>query len=243
MSVSGAGERVEPAGSDPGLGDVVPVRSDRCGLDELFQAYGIGEAERVCLALGPQWPRRWTASWRPSDGEVACAVRGPGVGAGGGMSAGPAHRLDGVDPERLNDRPERLICHRRPSLKPNLRRQVPARSLTRRKARLDGSPEPALASYKIVRPEGAPAGSRARSACTKAHGKQARRPPVFADEANIALPIIEDRHDPQRGTRLRQPETCALCLRFISSSDEPGHHQLLRIDYECCRSSADSGRV
>jgi hypothetical protein len=53
----------------------MPVRSDRCGLDELFQAYGIGEAERVRLALGPQWPRRWTATWRPSDGEVACAVR------------------------------------------------------------------------------------------------------------------------------------------------------------------------
>jgi hypothetical protein len=75
MSVSGAGERVEPAGSGPGLGDVVPVRSDRCGLDELFRAYGIGEAERAGLALGPQWPRRWTASWRRSDGEVACAVR------------------------------------------------------------------------------------------------------------------------------------------------------------------------
>jgi hypothetical protein len=31
--------------------DVVLVRSDRCGLDELFRAYGTGEAERGRLAL------------------------------------------------------------------------------------------------------------------------------------------------------------------------------------------------
>jgi hypothetical protein len=51
------------------------VRSDRCGLGELFLAYGIGEAERRRLALGPGWPRRWTGTWRVSGGEVACAVR------------------------------------------------------------------------------------------------------------------------------------------------------------------------
>jgi hypothetical protein len=54
---------------------VVPVRSDRCGLDELFLAYGTGEAERGRLALGPEWPRRWTGTWRAPGGEAACAVR------------------------------------------------------------------------------------------------------------------------------------------------------------------------
>ena len=57
------------------MSDVVPVRSDRCGLDELFLAYGTGEAERARLALGPGWPRRWTATWRVSGGDVVCAVR------------------------------------------------------------------------------------------------------------------------------------------------------------------------
>ena len=51
------------------------VQSDRCGLDELFLAYGTGGAERSRLALGPGWPRRWTATWRASVGEVTCAVR------------------------------------------------------------------------------------------------------------------------------------------------------------------------
>jgi hypothetical protein len=47
---------------------------------------------------------------------------------------GQPHRLDRVNAERLNDRPERLICHQRPSSKPNLRQQVPATSPTRRHA-------------------------------------------------------------------------------------------------------------
>lgn len=51
------------------------VRSDRCGLDELFLSYETGEAVRSRLALSPGWPRRWTATWRSSGGEVACAVR------------------------------------------------------------------------------------------------------------------------------------------------------------------------
>ena len=51
------------------------MRSDCCELDELFLGRGIGEAERGRLALGPQWPRQWTSTWRISDGEVACAVR------------------------------------------------------------------------------------------------------------------------------------------------------------------------
>ncbi len=54
--------------------DVVLVRSDRCGLDELFLAYGTGDAERARLALAPGWPRRWTAEWRSAGGEVASAV-------------------------------------------------------------------------------------------------------------------------------------------------------------------------
>jgi hypothetical protein len=31
----------------------VPVRSDRCGLEELFVSYETGDAERSRLALGP----------------------------------------------------------------------------------------------------------------------------------------------------------------------------------------------
>jgi hypothetical protein len=61
------------------MSDVVPVRSDRCGLDELFLGLGLGEAESGRLALGPQWPRRWTGTWRASGGEVTCAVRDLGL--------------------------------------------------------------------------------------------------------------------------------------------------------------------
>jgi len=57
------------------MSDVVPVRSDRCGLDDLFLAYGTGGAERARLALGPGWPRRWTATWQMPGGDVTCAVR------------------------------------------------------------------------------------------------------------------------------------------------------------------------
>src|SRR6266566_8892997 len=57
------------------MSDVVPVRSDCCGLDELFLAYGTGEAEHARLELGPEWPRRWTATWRVPGGDAASAVR------------------------------------------------------------------------------------------------------------------------------------------------------------------------
>jgi hypothetical protein len=57
------------------MSDMVPVRSDCCGLDELFLAYGTGEAEHARLELGPEWPRRWTATWRVPGGDVASAVR------------------------------------------------------------------------------------------------------------------------------------------------------------------------
>ena len=56
------------------MSDVGLVRSDRCGLDELFLAYGTGDAERGRLETGPGWPRRWTAAWRVSGGTVACAA-------------------------------------------------------------------------------------------------------------------------------------------------------------------------
>jgi hypothetical protein len=56
------------------MSDVVLVGSDRCGLDDLFLDYGT-EAERCCLDLGPGWSRRWTGTWRTSDGDLACAVR------------------------------------------------------------------------------------------------------------------------------------------------------------------------
>ena len=46
------------------MSDVGAVRSDRCGLDELFLAYEVGEAEHVRLELGPDWLRRWTTTWR-----------------------------------------------------------------------------------------------------------------------------------------------------------------------------------
>jgi hypothetical protein len=70
--------------SDAGL-----VRSDRCGLDELFLAHGTGDAERGRLALDPGWPRRWTAEWRSEGGEVACAA--------GDLDSVP---LDGCKPVR-----------------------------------------------------------------------------------------------------------------------------------------------
>jgi len=56
------------------MSDVVLVGSDRCGLDDLFLDYGTG-AERGRLGLGTGWPRRWTATWRTSGGDVACAAR------------------------------------------------------------------------------------------------------------------------------------------------------------------------
>jgi hypothetical protein len=56
------------------MSDVVPVGSDRCELDDLFLAYET-TAARGGLALGPGWPRRWTAAWRTSGGELACAAR------------------------------------------------------------------------------------------------------------------------------------------------------------------------
>jgi len=54
---------------------VLPVRSDCCGLDEMFLAYVPGQAERARLELGPGWTRRWTATWQVSGGDEVSLVR------------------------------------------------------------------------------------------------------------------------------------------------------------------------
>lgn len=53
----------------------IGVRSDRCGLEELFPAYVIDQAVWERLRLGPDRPRRWMGAWRTPNGEVGCAVR------------------------------------------------------------------------------------------------------------------------------------------------------------------------
>lgn len=53
----------------------MPVRSDRCGLDELFLTYETGAAERGRLALGPGWLRQWTATWQVPGGDEVSLVR------------------------------------------------------------------------------------------------------------------------------------------------------------------------
>ena len=57
------------------MSDVLPVRSDCCGLDEMFLAYVPGEAERARLELGPGWTQRWTATWQVSGGDEVSLVR------------------------------------------------------------------------------------------------------------------------------------------------------------------------
>src|SRR5215470_13008838 len=57
------------------MSDVLPVRSDCCGLDEMFLAYVPGEAERARLELGPGGTRRWTATWQVSGGDEVSLVR------------------------------------------------------------------------------------------------------------------------------------------------------------------------
>ena len=51
------------------------VQSDTCGLDELFSAHIASERSLGSLALGSQWPRRWSATWRTSVGELVCPTR------------------------------------------------------------------------------------------------------------------------------------------------------------------------
>jgi hypothetical protein len=51
------------------------LESDRCDLEQLFAPYEVSGTSRSCLALGPDWPLRWKASWRAQGGVVVCAVR------------------------------------------------------------------------------------------------------------------------------------------------------------------------
>ena len=71
------------------MSHVLPVRSDCCGLDEMFLAYVPGQAERARLELGPGWTRRWTATWQVSGGDEVSLVRDLGPVPGGGVRAGP----------------------------------------------------------------------------------------------------------------------------------------------------------
>ena len=66
------------------MSKAMPVRSDRCGLDELFLSYETGDAERARLALGPGWTRQWTATWQVPGGDEVSLVRdlGPAPVAG-----------------------------------------------------------------------------------------------------------------------------------------------------------------
>jgi len=57
------------------MSKAMPVRSDRCGLDELFLSYETGDAGRARLALGPGWTREWTATWQVSGGDEVSLVR------------------------------------------------------------------------------------------------------------------------------------------------------------------------
>jgi hypothetical protein len=61
------------------MSDVLPVRSDCCGLDEMFLAYVPGEAERARLELGPGWTGRWTATWQVSGRDEVSLVRDLGL--------------------------------------------------------------------------------------------------------------------------------------------------------------------
>jgi hypothetical protein len=57
------------------MSEAMPVRSDRCGLDELFLSFETGDAERARLALGPGWTRQWTATWQVPGGDEVSLVR------------------------------------------------------------------------------------------------------------------------------------------------------------------------
>jgi hypothetical protein len=52
------------------------MRSDRCGWEDLLALGGdVLTEDRDALALGPGWPRRWTARWKFEGGAVVCPVR------------------------------------------------------------------------------------------------------------------------------------------------------------------------
>lgn len=66
------------------MSNAIPVRSDSCGLDELFLAYDAGAADRARLELGPGWTRQWTVTWQVPGGDEVSLVRdlGPVPDAG-----------------------------------------------------------------------------------------------------------------------------------------------------------------
>src|SRR6266567_6445984 len=98
------------------MSKAVPVRSDRCGLDELFLSYEPGDAERARLALGPGWTRQWTATWQVPGGDEVSLVRDLGpVPVAGRRLARPSlhadrrrqrqvHPADSSTPARPDDR-------------------------------------------------------------------------------------------------------------------------------------------
>ncbi|MCA2220177.1 TnsA-like heteromeric transposase endonuclease subunit [Nonomuraea aurantiaca] len=57
------------------VGDLPEVRSETCGLEELFSAHIASDRSLRPLAMGSQWPRRWSATWRTSAGELVCPAR------------------------------------------------------------------------------------------------------------------------------------------------------------------------
>ena len=57
------------------MSKAMAVRSDRCGLDELFLSFETGDADRARLALGPGWTRQWTATWQVPGGDEVSLVR------------------------------------------------------------------------------------------------------------------------------------------------------------------------
>src|SRR5260370_1282743 len=78
------------------MSKTMPVRSDRCGLGELFLAYETGDAERARLALGPGWTRRWTATWQVLGGDEGALVRDLGPVRRPSREAGQGGRRDVV---------------------------------------------------------------------------------------------------------------------------------------------------
>jgi hypothetical protein len=55
-------------------GEILVLRSDLCGVDEMFAGFVVASRFRGVLGLGRGWARAWTASWRAGGGEVVCAV-------------------------------------------------------------------------------------------------------------------------------------------------------------------------
>src|SRR5260370_30312057 len=77
------------------IGSSSGLRSDCCGLEELFAAYEVGGLARELLALGPDWSRRWTAAWRFFGSQGACAAGDLDAGAGAGAGPVPGVFLAG----------------------------------------------------------------------------------------------------------------------------------------------------